>query len=127
MTNSALHSIGAERSIWPSSGSSLRRAARRGSLFYWLNLGIALLSKGVWEKAEEALKRVIELDNKSQSAYFHLAKLHEKREDEAAAREAYEKAIELDPHTHLAQRAGAARGVASSSAWNAEFRRKVLN
>ncbi|WP_041976910.1 tetratricopeptide repeat protein [Pyrinomonas methylaliphatogenes] len=72
---------------------------------YWLNLGVAFLDKGILGKAEAAIKRALELDNKSQSAYFHLAKLHEKREDEAAAREAYEKAIELDPRTHLAQRA----------------------
>jgi Tfp pilus assembly protein PilF len=82
----------------------LRRAARRGSLFYWLNLGIALLSKGVWEKAEEALKRAIELNGRSQSSQFHLAQLHKARGDKDAAREVYGRAIELDPHTRLAQR-----------------------
>lgn len=71
---------------------------------YWLNLGVALLDKGLLVEAESALERAISLNPESQSAYFHLAQLNKKRGDEAAVRRAYEKAIELGPHTYLAQR-----------------------
>jgi tetratricopeptide (TPR) repeat protein len=72
---------------------------------YWLNLGVALLDKGELDEAESALMRAIALNAKSQSAYFHLAQLNKERGDDAAVRCAYQKAIELGPHTHLAQRA----------------------
>ncbi|MER3426509.1 MAG: hypothetical protein C4334_00195 [Pyrinomonas sp.] len=72
---------------------------------YWLNLGVALLSKGILDEAEAALSRALELDGESQSGYFHLAQLYEERGDEAAARGAFKKVIDLDPRTHLAQRA----------------------
>jgi tetratricopeptide (TPR) repeat protein len=72
---------------------------------YWLNLGAALLDKDNNEEAESALKRALRINPNSQSAYYHLAQLHKKRGDEVATRAAYEKAIELAPHTYLADRA----------------------
>jgi tetratricopeptide (TPR) repeat protein len=71
---------------------------------YWLNLGVALLDKGELDEAESALMRAIALNPRSQSACFHLAQLNKKRCDEGAVRRAYEKTIELRPHTYLAQR-----------------------
>jgi Tfp pilus assembly protein PilF len=72
---------------------------------YWLNLGVALLDKDELDEAEAALKHAIEQNRRSQSAYFYLAQIHEKRCDDLATREFYQRAIELAPHTHLARRA----------------------
>jgi tetratricopeptide (TPR) repeat protein len=86
-----------------------KRAARRAPWVasYWLNLGVTLLDKEALEDAESALKRAIELNPQSQSAHFHLAQLHDKRCDSAAVLEYYQRAVELGPDTHLAQRARA--------------------
>ena len=72
---------------------------------YWLNLGIALLEKDVLDEAQSALQRTIALQPDNQSAYYHQAQLYKKRGNEQAVRSAYEKAIELNPHSYLAQRA----------------------
>lgn len=72
---------------------------------YWLNLGIALLDKGVLDEANSALERALALQPDSQSAYYHLAQLYKKRGDESAVRNAYEKTIELGPRTYFADRA----------------------
>jgi tetratricopeptide (TPR) repeat protein len=84
-----------------------RRATKRVPWVatYWLNLGAALLDKDKGEEAESALRRALRLKPNSQSAYYHLAQLYKKRGDQAATRAAYEKAIELGPHTHLADQA----------------------
>jgi tetratricopeptide (TPR) repeat protein len=83
-----------------------RRATKRAPWVatYWLNLGITLLDKDALNDAESALKRAIELDPQSQSAYFHLAQLYHKRGDSVAVHESYQRTIELAPDTHLAQR-----------------------
>lgn len=84
-----------------------KRATKRAPWVasYWINLGVALLDKGLLDDAESALKRAIELNPQNQSAYFHLAQLSDKRNDDAASRGLYQRAIELGPDTHLAQRA----------------------
>lgn len=82
-------------------------AARRAPWIssYWLNLGAALLDKAMLDEAESALNRAVSLNPESQSAYYHIAQLQKMRGDEKAVRLAYEKTIELDPYTYLAQRA----------------------
>jgi tetratricopeptide (TPR) repeat protein len=84
-----------------------RRATKRVPWVatYWLNLGAALLDKAEDKEAESALSRALRLNPNSQSVYYHLAQLHKKRGDQSATRAAYEKAIELGPHTYLADRA----------------------
>lgn len=72
---------------------------------YWLNLGIALLDKDVLGEAQSALEHAMALQPDSQSAYYHLAQLYKKLGNEQAVRTAYEKAIEINPHTYLAHRA----------------------
>jgi len=69
------------------------------------DLGVALLDAGDLDGAEQALRQNLALNPKSQSAYFHLGQLYHLRGDEASSRGTYQKAIELDPHTYLAQRA----------------------
>lgn len=80
-----------------------KRAPRVAS--YWLNLGVALIDKDALAEAESALRRVLELNPGSQSAYFHLAQIYDKRHDETSGRHCYEQVIELAPDTDLARRA----------------------
>lgn len=84
-----------------------RRATKRDPWVatYWLNLGVALLDKAEDEEAESALRRALRLNPNSHSVYYHLAQLYKKHGDQAATRCAYEKVIELEPHTYLADRA----------------------
>jgi tetratricopeptide (TPR) repeat protein len=72
---------------------------------YWLNLGIALLDSDVLDEAQSALERAIKLQPDNQSAYYHLAQLYKKLGDELAVQSAYKRAIEINPHTYLADRA----------------------
>lgn len=72
---------------------------------YWLNLGVALLEKKKLDDAQIALERSISLQPKSQGAYYHMAQLYRERGDEETMRVWYQKSIELDPYTYLAQRA----------------------
>ena len=72
---------------------------------YWLNLGIALLERDTLNEAQLALDRAIALQPNNQSAYYHLAQLYKKLGNEEAVRSAYAKAVQLSPHTYLADRA----------------------
>lgn len=72
---------------------------------YWLNLGVALLDKDSLDEAQSALDHALALQPNNQSAYYHLAQLHKRRGNEQAVRSAYAKAVQLNPHTYLADRA----------------------
>jgi Tfp pilus assembly protein PilF len=70
---------------------------------YWLNLGVALLEKGILTEAAEALEKAISINPENQSAYFHRAQLHKKFGHEVSVRCNYEKVIEIKSDTRLAQ------------------------
>lgn len=72
-----------------------------------LDFARALADSGFAADAELQFKRAIELDASSQDAHFYLAELYRAQEppriDEAVA--AYQRAIEIDPSTFIAQQA----------------------
>ena len=56
------------------------------------------------EQAALALDRAAELDARDPNPLMNLALLHERSGDAAAAREAWERALERDPSSSIAQR-----------------------
>lgn len=65
---------------------------------------VALAREGRWREAVEANKRLIESFPNNVDAYNRLGKAHMELGEYSLAREAYEKAIELDPYNTIAKK-----------------------
>ncbi len=71
-----------------------------------LDLGVMLLSQQHVDDAIPELERAIQIDEKHASAYYHLGRAREAKNDLPAAQVAYEKARSLDPENKEFQQAG---------------------
>jgi tetratricopeptide (TPR) repeat protein len=67
-------------------------------------LGASLMHLGRTDAAIRALDRAASLDRRDANPLMNLALLHERRGDRDAAREAWERALERDPASEIAQR-----------------------
>jgi Tfp pilus assembly protein PilF len=71
----------------------------------WMNLGAAYLEKKDLACAEESLQRAIKLRPDFAAAYYHLAQVCEARGEPEQAKQCYQRAAELAPHTELGRHA----------------------
>jgi tetratricopeptide (TPR) repeat protein len=71
----------------------------------WMNLGAAYLEKKDLARAEESLQRALKLRPDFAAAYYHLAQLSEERGENDGAKQYYQRAADLAPHTDLGRHA----------------------
>ena len=84
-----------------SDGSGARRhidGARRQ-----VDFGIQVAERGLWREAAYRWRRAVDIDPAYAAAWNNLAVAHEHSGDFEAAREAYDRAIELDPDNRTIQ------------------------
>lgn len=62
-----------------------------------VQFGISVAQRGLWKEALYRWKRAVEIDPTYAAAYNNVAIGHEHEGELAQAREAYEKALQLDP------------------------------
>jgi protein O-GlcNAc transferase len=71
----------------------------------WMNLGAAYLEKKDLAHADESLQRALNLRPDFAAAHYHLAQVCEARGENERAKECYQRAAELSPHTDLGRHA----------------------
>jgi tetratricopeptide (TPR) repeat protein len=71
----------------------------------WMNLGAAYLEKKDLTRAEESLQRALKLQPDFAAACYHLAQLCEARGENDRAKQHYQRAADLAPHTDLGRHA----------------------
>lgn len=76
-------------------------ADARGDARQQVEFGIAVAQKGLWREAIYRWQRATEIDPSYAQAFNNLAIAHEHEGDLAKAREAYEKALRLEPNNAL--------------------------
>jgi tetratricopeptide (TPR) repeat protein len=79
--------------------AATKRAPRSATA--WMNLGVAYLEKKDLARAEESLQRALGLRPDFAAAYYHLAQLCEERGENDIAKQYYQRAADLSPHTDL--------------------------
>ncbi|MGE0359167.1 MAG: tetratricopeptide repeat protein [Vicinamibacterales bacterium] len=76
-------------------------ADARGDAKKQVEFGISVAQRGLWREAIYRWQRATEIDPTYAQAFNNLAVAHEQQGDLAKAREAYEKALRLDPNNPL--------------------------
>lgn len=76
-------------------------ADARGDAKKQVEFGIAVAQRGLWREAIYRWQRATEIDPTYAQAFNNLAIAHEQQGDLVKAREAYEKALRLDPNNPL--------------------------
>lgn len=77
------------------------RADARGDAKQQVEFGISVAQRGLWREAIYRWERATHIDPTYAAAYNNLAVAYEHEGDFAKARQAYEKAIELEPDNAL--------------------------
>ncbi len=70
----------------------------------WSKQAIALAKEGQWQEAVEANKSIVESFPNDVDAYNRLGRAHMELGNYSLARDAYQKAIELDPYNTIAEK-----------------------
>ncbi len=83
--------------LLPFAGSAPQAADARDAAKQQVEFGIAVASRGLWREAIYRWQRAVELDPTYAEAYNDLAIAYEHEGEFDKARQAYEKALELEP------------------------------
>lgn len=81
--------------------SAVPASAQRGEAKEQVEFGVQVAQRGLWREAIFRWERAAQLDPTYAAAFNNLAVAYEQEGDLKKAREAYEKALELDPGNTL--------------------------
>ncbi len=84
-------------------GAVPARADDRSDARRQVDFGIQVAEHGLWREAAYRWQRAVDIDPTYAAAWNNLAVAHENSGDFEAAREAYDRAIELDPDNRTIQ------------------------
>lgn len=79
----------------------------------WLHLGLAARDDGDLPRAEQKLKKAVELDREYQEAWYHLGQLYAEQADYDRAVKAWEQAHRIDPDSEIGKWAATKYSMAS--------------